>query len=165
MRKLLMILSAFLACCSTDASAIGTSVKLGGETAEFRLIRNETAGAAVEVWRDGKLTQTFENLGESFLPIDLAGKKMPLVTLDTRKEGFEKVVVRTAQPPYIGSLWVFEWDKKEKKFAHVLDERGDRSLPVPLSTVVRLENNGELRYQLPASQKVKTLRWNGRGFK
>lgn len=164
MRKLLLIMPALLA-ASPEALAVGTTVKMGSETAEFRLIRNETAGAAVEVWRDGKLTQTFENLGESFLPIDLAGKKVPMVTFDTRKEGYDKVVVRTAQPPYIGSLWVFEWDKAAGKFAHVLDERGDRSLPVPLATVVRLDDTGALRYQLPASQKVKTLRWNGRGFR
>lgn len=159
-----LLLTAISATIFISTSVQAQSVRLGKETAEIFLRQTTKGGATLEIKKDGEVIQRFENLGERFERLQFNGSLGQVLRVDLDKDGYQELIVRTSQPPFIGSLWVFKWDKEQKLFSHALNGRGDRSVAVPLSGKVVLDSRGRVTFKLPKSGTLHTLRWNGREF-
>jgi len=133
--------------------------------AELRMTKNPTEDAKLQFVVDGKLRQTFPNLGGSFMKIDHKGGLAKFVVIDLDRDGFNEVVVRSTQEPLIGSIWVFAWDDKEKAFALIeAAVNGDRYIHVPLEGAVHLSPEGELSYAMPDRKTKISYVWKGKKF-
>ena len=140
-------------------------VSLGKEgKAEVRLAKGQKTDIALQIFKGGKLLQTFPNLGAGQGKISFAGSESSIVVTDLDKDGTEEILLRTTQPPIIGSLWVFQWDKAKKAFAYVNAESERSYLPVPLAEKVSLEANGNLSFPMPGKTGLASFQWSGKGF-
>lgn len=158
--SIFILLLAALGLSSPAGAEIAKEAKVGGGVVTLKLIKGEN-DIVLEVYEKGKLIQKFESLGVQLFPIEAAGKKIAIITKDLDKDGDEEVLFRTTQPPITGSLWVMRWDRKKQVFFHAHNDHGDRYLPVPQGTVVRLKDNGDVQFQTAVSKSVLTFRWSG----
>ncbi len=114
--------------------------------------------AAFIVSQSGKNIQTVKELGTHFADIKVADTSPKAIVFDFDQDGNHEFVVRTTQPPLIGSLWIFRWNGS--KFLPVKNEQGDRYFPVPLENVVEWK---EQKFQFSIGSEPKSYAWkNGK---
>jgi hypothetical protein len=114
--------------------------------------------AAFIVSQNGKKIQTVKELGTQFGELKIGENSMKALIYDFDQDGNHEVVVRTTQPPIIGSLWIFRWNGS--KFLPLKNEDGDRYYPVPLENPVEWKDQ---KFQFSLGNEMKAYIWkNGK---
>ncbi len=164
MHKLIIVSMAIAA--SAAFAANEKIVSLGGDgQAELRLTLPKKGDAALEVLIGGKRKQTFPHLGAAFKTIQYKGSAVPFVAIDLGHGTGETILLRTTQPPLVGSLWVFQWDKEKKAFALLnAAENGDHYIPVSRDGQVAVSENGDLAISTVGKPKLVAYHWNGKSY-
>jgi hypothetical protein len=141
------------------------AVSLGKDGSAHITLVQEKADASLQVAVNSEPQQTFPHLGQNFRKLNFKGEARSFVAIDLNHDGTEALLLRSTQPPVVGSLWVFRWDKEKKIFGIVRAENGDEYLPVPLDSQVDIAADGELSFSLPGKAKKIAYRWTTSGYR
>jgi hypothetical protein len=131
-------------------------------TKNISIVLGKAAGneAAFQVFHEKKKIQTEEGLGTNFQFFQIGEEKKRALVVDLNSDGNQELILRTTQPPLIGSLWVFRWNGS--KFVPILTKEKDQYLPLPLESTVIW--NGKDQFSFKLGGEDRTYIWSKNRF-
>lgn len=132
---LLLFFSNEFACAKTYEIKISEK-----EIYSLQLVSPKKEESGIEIRDKKSVLQLEKSLGRSFAKIEFQGQEDFVVPYDFNQDGIKEFILRTTQPPFIGSLWIFRWNAKAHKFENVPMKNGDNYFPVPLEGKIKLED-------------------------
>jgi hypothetical protein len=155
----LILLPAIFTFAKAEEDVFSIDLKGGRKVS---LILGKAAGneAAFQVFEAKKKIQTEEGLGSSFQFIKIGEEKRRAIAVDLDSDGNQEFILRTTQPPLIGSLWVYRWNGS--KFVPILTKEKDRYLPLPLESEVKWNEKDQITFKLGGEDR--TYFWSKNKF-
>ena len=107
------------------------------EQVKFKIHKPRSRSLELQVWKNGKMLQSFPGLGSEMSKILFGGKEVEILETDLDRDGQKEALFRT-EKGLVGALWVLRWNREKQLFDYVRNEDGDRYVPVPTKGKVEL---------------------------
>lgn len=160
------LIAALLAVFAQAAEPAGVRIPGGSATVTLEQ-RDDGAAAVISV--PGQTDQAESSLGSEFIPVLHKGKETMIAVIDLDGDGSDEFFLRVGVPPQAGALWLYRWEKDQKRFVAVRYGKHDY-IAVDYGAPVKLDAKGGLEIHSFHTQNGKRsprkelLRWKGKGY-